>query len=551
MDLLKRNFDKLIFLIIFSALFFAGIFTYQDYGISVDEKFQRLNGFYWLNYLVNFTNSEDLKTLVLIKLSSIQDFTLADIQKFNFYGVLFDLPAALLETIFNINNSSDIYNLRHLLNFFYYFVGSIFFYKILKKRFNNSVSLFGILLFLISPRIYGESFYNSKDIIFLSFLCIAIFYCFEFLENKKTRNLILFSFFSAACIQTRIIGIFLPLSFFVFYFFSLVSNNKEIYFAPKYILYILLTLFFLFISWPYLWENPIKNFLYIFTNLSSITPDIKIFFNGKYVDVNYMPFNYLPTWIVISSPVINSFLFLIGSYFMFVRLFKRFISFEKLKLNKFDLWRSKKELQDLFILINFYTIIIIFISFNITLVNSWRYAFFLNIFKIYIATFALNYLFIKLKNKKLNLSLKSFVVFFLLINLYKIYYFHPFQGLYFNSFLTSKYKNSFEIDHSAVSGRDALIWIIKNADIRKDDKINIAVASWSPLYRNVEALEEKNKKLINIVGQNYSDADFIYTNNISEVDKTKDKKYDIPNKFNQVYKLLLDNIIVYEVYKRK
>ena len=105
MDLLKRNFDKLIFIIIFSALFFAGIFTYQDYGISVDEKFQRSNGFYWLNYLVNFTNSEDLKTLVFIKLSSIQDFTLADIQKFNFYGVLFDLPAAFLETIFNINNS--------------------------------------------------------------------------------------------------------------------------------------------------------------------------------------------------------------------------------------------------------------------------------------------------------------------------------------------------------------------------------------------------------------------------------------------------------------
>ena len=149
------------------------------------------------------------------------------------------------------------------------------------------------------------------------------------------------------------------------------------------------------------------------------------------------------------------------------------------------------------------------------------------------------------------MSLKSFVVFFLLVNLYKIYYFHPFQGLYLNPFLTSKYKNSFEIDHSAVSGRDALIWIIRNTDIREDDKINIAVASWSPLYRNVDALEEKNKKLINIVGQNYSDADYIYTNNISEVDKTKDKKYDIPNTFNQVYKLLLDNIIVYEVYKRE
>ena len=551
MDIFRRNFNKLAVVTIFTALFIAGISTFQDYGISVDEKFQRSNGFYWLNYLLNFTNLEDLKTQVFLKLSTMQDFTLSDVKKYNFYGILFDLPAAFIETILDIKNSSDIYNLRHLLNFFYYFIGLIFFYKILNRRFNNYSSLFGTLLFLISPRIYGESFYNSKDIIFLSFLCIALFYSFKFLENKKTSNLILFSFFTAACIQTRIIGIFLPVSFLVFYIFSIISNKKEIYFVPKYTLYIFLTIFFLFLFWPYLWENPIKNFLFILTNLSSITPDLKVFFNGKYIDVNYMPFSYLPTWILASSPFINSLLFLIGSYFMFTRLFKRLISFEKLKLNKFDLWRSKNELEDLFILTNFYAILIIFISFNITLLNSWRYAFFLNIFIIYIATFALHYLFIKIKNTKFILSLKCFLVIFLLINLYKIYYLHPFQGLYFNSFLTSKYKNSFEIDHSAVSGKDALIWILRNSEKKEEDKIDIAVASWSPLYRNVEALTEKNKDLINIIGQNYSDAEYIYTNNISEVDKTKDKKYDIPNNFKQVYKLSLDNIVIYEVYKRE
>ena len=101
-----------------------------------------------------------------------------------------------------------------------------------------------------------------------------------------------------------------------------------------------------------------------------------------------------------------------------------------------------------------------------------------------------------------------------------------------------------------MSGKDALIWILRNSE-KEEDKIDIAVASWSPLYRNVEALTEKNKDLINIIGQNYSDAEYIYTNNISEVDKTKDKKYDIPNNFKQVYKLSLDNIVIYEVYKRE
>ena len=56
--------------------------------------------------------------------------------------------------------------------------------------------------------------------------------------------------------------------------------------------------------------------------------------------------------------------------------------------------------------------------------------------------------------------------------------------------------------------------------------------------RSIDALEEKNKNLINIVGQAYNDAEYIYTNNISEVDKTIDKKYDIPKEFEEVYKLI-------------
>ena len=155
MDIFRRNFNKLAVVTIFTALFIAGISTFQDYGISVDEKFQRSNGFYWLNYLLNFTNLEDLKTQVFLKLSTMQDFTLSDVKKYNFYGILFDLPAAFIETILDIKNSSDIYNLRHLLNFLlFYWIN--FFYKILNRR--SNIQVFLGLYFLISPRIYGESF---------------------------------------------------------------------------------------------------------------------------------------------------------------------------------------------------------------------------------------------------------------------------------------------------------------------------------------------------------------------------------------------------------
>ena len=85
----------------FIILLIIGFLTYKDYGIGIDDKFHRLNGFYWLNYLLSFTNFEDLKKIVEIKLLSFSDFTLPSIEYYNSYSIIFDVPAALLE-IFSI-----------------------------------------------------------------------------------------------------------------------------------------------------------------------------------------------------------------------------------------------------------------------------------------------------------------------------------------------------------------------------------------------------------------------------------------------------------------
>ena len=53
---------------LFFLLFVIGTLTFRDYGIGIDDKFHRLNGFYWLDYLLSFTDFNDLKSLVKIKL---------------------------------------------------------------------------------------------------------------------------------------------------------------------------------------------------------------------------------------------------------------------------------------------------------------------------------------------------------------------------------------------------------------------------------------------------------------------------------------------------
>mgnify|MGYP001337322360 FL=1 len=548
MNFLEQIYRKYSIQIIFFLFLLLGLFTYKDYGVSIDEKFQRLNGFFWLEYLFNFTDFQNFKYLVSEKISLISnDDTLPSIHQYNFYGIFFDVPASFLEILFDIQDVNEVYNLRHLLNFIYFFLGSIFFYRILINRFDRLSSLLGTLFFILSPRIYGESFYNSKDIVFLSFLCVAIFYCFEFYKKGKIINILLFSLFSAICIQTRSIGIFLPLIFGLFYFFSILSNKKEIALLKIYFLYLILTFLFLYIFWPYLWESPITNFFNIFINLSLHTPDIKILFNGNYIDVKYMPFDFLPTWIFISTPFVNFFLFIIALILLFIRFFKRLVTFENLN-NNFDLWRSINEKKDLFIFFSFLIIFALLISFNISLVNSWRYVFFLNIFIIYLATFTIYIFFNFLKKKSFLFSVKVFLVLSIIFNFYKLIQYHPFQGLYFNSLISKNYKNKFEVDYASISGKHAINWILNNNNHNKN--VNLAVSSWSPLNRSLETFDKIQKNSINIIGQNYNEADYIFTNNISEVDKLIHRKYDIPKKFYKTYTFQIDDVIIYEIFKK-
>ena len=548
MNFLEQIYRKYSIQIIFFLFLLLGLFTYKDYGVSIDEKFQRLNGFFWLEYLFNFTDFQNFKYLISEKISLISnDDTLPSIHQYNFYGIFFDVPASFLEILFDIQDVNEVYNLRHLLNFIYFFLGSIFFYRILINRFDRLSSLLGTLFFILSPRIYGESFYNSKDIIFLSFLCVAIFYCFEFYKKGKIINILLFSLFSAICIQTRSIGIFLPLIFGLFYFFSILSNKKEIALLKIYFLYLILTFLFLYTFWPYLWESPITNFFNIFINLSLHTPDIKILFNGNYIDVKYMPFDFLPTWIFISTPFVNFFLFIIALILLFIRFFKRLVTFENLN-NNFDLWRSINEKKDLFIFFSFLIIFTLLISLNISLVNSWRYVFFLNIFIIYLATFTIYIFFNLLKKKSFLFSVKVFLVLSIIFNFYKLIQYHPFQGLYFNSLISKNYKNKFEVDYGSISGKHAINWILNNNNHNKN--INLAVSSWSPLNRSLETFDKIQKNSINIIGQNYNEADYIFTNNISEVDKLIHRKYDIPKKFYKTYTFQIDDVIIYEIFKK-
>lgn len=530
---------------IFIVLFIVGLLTYKDYGIGIDDKFHRLNGFYWLDYLLSFSNFDEFKIIVKSKLSSISDHTLPSIEYYNSYSIIFDVPAAFLEIIFKKNSPKEFYEFKHFLNFLFFYSGCLIFYFILRERFNRNFSLIGLILLTLCPRIYGESFYNMKDIIYLTFLSAAYLYCLKNFLSMNFKNLTLLALFSAICIQIRIFGLTIPFSFISFYLLSLLAKPKhleKIYFL---IFYIVATMIFTYLLWPYLWNNPLDNFLSTFKN---IIPNVYVFFNGKYIDNEFLPYSYIPLWVLISTPILHLFLFIFGFYYMGKRIFNRLINIREKSIS-YDLWRSKREKFDAFLFLNFIVLFSLIVLLNLKLLNSWKHLYFMNFYIVYIGTFFLYILCIKkFKAKNLKYLISIFVI-IAAFTTFRMYNYHPYQGLYFNSLVTDKFKNKFEIDFTALSVRHFLDKILFME--KQSDQINIGSATWAPLNRTLDIYSEDEKRKIKLFDQKYEFAKYIYTNNISEVDKNINNKYNIPNNFKKIFDLIVDGAIIYSVYKRE
>ena len=539
-----KNFENFFIILIFILYFFIGTQIYADYGFYIDEKFHRSNGFYWLNFISDFLGFENLKEISKVKLDQIQGFTLSEIKKWNQYGIIFDLPAAYLEIFFNLNEPVKYFKLRHFLVFSIFFSGSIYFYKILFNRFNNKlISLLGFILLILTPRIFGDAFWNNKDIIFLSFYVISIYFYFKFIDLPTYKNLILFSLFAAIATSMRIAGIFLPFSFLLFYFFDLISRKNKI--GINFI-FVLLTsyIFFLTISWPLLWsEWPAS--LFSILNLDMAFGG-QVHFLGEYYPSQYLPQYYLIFWILVSTPVLHIILFFHGFINYSKRLVMRYFKIEKISFYS-DLWRSRAEKKDFFIFLNLVLFICALSFLNIDLYNSWRLGYFIYIFIIYFSTYSI-YLIFKIKSEHF---FKKLIILLILICflIFRNYLYHPYQSVYFNFLVPEKIKNNLDIDYTGLSGIAFLKEIIKKEP--GEYEIKIGINSWYPLWRMVELLDKKDQTRIKILYHDKrSEADYLYSNRIYDVDKRYYKKYDIPVEFEKIKEFKIDKTIIYEVYKK-
>ena len=549
--MLNKFFNQKFQFIFFGVYFFIGLLIYKDFGIGIEEHFQRKNGFYWLTQFLVFFELDNFSYLASNKYQEIlfEYPSLPDPNFFNFYGIIFDLPLAFIEILFSIEDSKIYFHLRHLSIFLIFFLSSISFYQILKKRFNkNSVIFLGVFFYIGAPRIFGDSFHNNKDILFLSLLTLSIYFLFRFFTQSKNKHLILFCLFSALATSSRIMGVYLPIFTIIFLLIEYLKKKNDLSFLVQQVTKIIFFyLFFLYLHYPYIWELNIFEFSSWFKKFF-YWMNIKVLFDGEYYSIKYLPRTYLPFWIFITTPFVILFFSILGFSILAKRFFVRLLNIKDKKIINSDFWQSNKEKMDVFILLSFSSFFVYAIFLNVAMLSGWRHFYFLHLFISYFAALSFNH-YLNYFRKKIKTAyeylLCVFIGFFLV---YQNIKFHPYQSLYFNTYLTKNEIENFQVDTPSLSRSHALNYIFSKENGK--EKIYVANSSWTPFKNGKDMLTENQRSKFIFVGQEFDRADYIYTNYIYKSDEKYNKNYNIPVEFKKIEEYFVGEIKIFTIYKK-
>ena len=539
---MTKLFDKYFNIFLFTILIFIGLILYKDYGISIDEKINRYNGLVNLKYLFEFfsipTNND-----LFNNIENLSDY--AD----KYYGAVFEiLNVFFIEILLKKNEINEIFFLRHLLNHFIFIISLIFFFLICQEIFKNKIlSTFSFLLLYSTPRIFANSFYNGKDLVFLSLFIIMTYFSIKCLNKLNYKNLFYFSIFFALAANLRMIALFVPFLLIFFIFFDSSVRNYSFSKILKYILsLIFLSFFFLFITYPYLWESPIKNLIEILKLFSKFERwDLKVFYLGEFYQAKNLPWHYLFVSIFATTPLLIIFSSTGGLLLNFKRISNRILKIDEQKAN-YDIWKSQREKLIVFTVSLIFIPLFSFFILNSIIYNGWRHFYFIYPFLIIHSVYFINYIIIKyFRNyyKKLTFSSLAVILFF---NIFSLYYYHPHQNIFFNHYIKNKSNVLFEKDYWGLVNYQSLKQIYN----LEKDKINIGVASFTDLNLSKNIFEKKIRDNFVIVGQMYEKADYIINNFQYEINPKYNKKYKIPKNFTKISEVRRGNVTISEIYKK-
>ena len=497
-----KNKTKKLTLTIFAITYFVvGLMVFDSYGIPWDEPMQRMIGGVSYKFLVSMIHPiQDPQVLYMPALSTFQDRD---------YGIIFETPSFALERLLRLEDPRSQYLFRHFLTFLVSSLGVLSIYLIAARRFKDwRIGLFAAILLVLTPRFFAESFYNSKDLLFMAFFAMSINSMLQFVLRPNIRTSLLHALITALTVDFRILGIIIPVGTMILLILRIIKREasiKSICYLGA--IYLTSTVILAICFFPYLWESPLSNFLKIIENMAHFRWNGEVLYMGQYIRAASLPWHYAPVWIVITTPAYYLFLFCIGAPVILVAIIK----------NKFSLWSNNEEMQDSVFLALFISPIAMVIFLHSILYDGWRHLYF--IYPAFLLICVRGFVFIDtltFSGRSLKLMLYGITCCALGYYANWIRVNHPYQFSFFNFFAGHEIRYSFDMDYWGVGNRRALEDLLT-----KDRRSKIAIypASLTVLHNSLMLLPENMRARVSLV-KSAEESNYVFTNyrNIKESD---------------------------------
>ena len=225
-----------------------------------------------------------------------------------YYGVAFELPALLVGQALGLTDSRDIFLLRRAATHLLFLCAAFACYALAYRLFNSvPLALIAMLLFLLHPRLYAHSIFNSKDSPFLAMFMIALYLAHRAFAKNGVWAFALLGVLVALATNIRIVGIILVPA-------VLGLRLIDLFFADGWDgrngrRRVLLSggafagaaAWAFFVSTPYLWSDPLS----LIDALGLFSSHIEVLhepYLGSTVRSDELPWHYIPTWIWITTP---------------------------------------------------------------------------------------------------------------------------------------------------------------------------------------------------------------------------------------------------------
>ena len=180
--ILKENHNAILIFILPIILVSIGLAVYRDFGISLDEEITRQNGLVTIKYIYDFLFTQNAEGFELVSnLPELETYWQRQ------YGTFFEvIVISIIEIVSEIKSFSEVFYYRHLMNHLLFLISIFCFYFLCLNIFKNKLyAFFGAAVLYTTPRIFAESFYNSKDLAFLSFFIFSIFFSIKFIKKAN------------------------------------------------------------------------------------------------------------------------------------------------------------------------------------------------------------------------------------------------------------------------------------------------------------------------------------------------------------------------------